>query len=253
MSDIQFVKEELDNIDDKWKQARFDSLPHVVEILTCKDPEEALQHLRDQRDEIEELVDDVVRGYHNGFNRAIHNYSQVSWTNYFCARLAGRTGGGDSGLTISPSFCMIDHQILRLFSESAASISGLKKNLGEARNLLGTRHKQLQQLWYRSVTLRHVISLLDQIDNVSKVSDWRTYQNFPHGKFWDFVPVSCGHIECTGVCCLTLFRSVFMMVRFSVQVPARIDKLIAEKRYYAAVQLHVQSISMLEREGIQTV
>ena len=37
-----------------------------------------------------------------------------------------------------------------------------------------------------------------------------------------------------------------------MQVPARIEKLIAEKQYYAAVQLHVQSIMMLER-GLQTV
>jgi exocyst complex component 4 len=36
-------------------------------------------------------------------------------------------------------------------------------------------------------------------------------------------------------------------------VPARIEKLAAEKRYYAAVQLHLQSISMLDREGIQSV
>ncbi|CAK9195121.1 unnamed protein product [Sphagnum troendelagicum] len=70
--------------------------------------------------------------------------------------------------------------------------------------LLGARHKQLQQQWSRSVTLRHVISLLDQIDKVA-------------------------------------------------QVPARIEKLAAEKRYYAAGQLHLQSISMLDREGIQSV
>lgn len=37
------------------------------------------------------------------------------------------------------------------------------------------------------------------------------------------------------------------------QVPARIERLTAEKRYYAAVQLHLQSISMLDREGIQSV
>lgn len=37
------------------------------------------------------------------------------------------------------------------------------------------------------------------------------------------------------------------------QVPARIERLAAEKRYYAAVQLHLQSISMLDREGIQSV
>lgn len=37
------------------------------------------------------------------------------------------------------------------------------------------------------------------------------------------------------------------------QVPGRIEKLITEKQFYAAVQLHVQSTLMLEREGLQTV
>ncbi|BBN15064.1 exocyst complex component 4 [Marchantia polymorpha subsp. ruderalis] len=168
--DWDVVRAELEGIDEVWKQARFDSLPHVVQVLTSQDPEGAVRTLQKQRDEIEELVDDVVRGYHNGFNKATHNYSQI----------------------------------LRLFSESASSISGLKTNLGEARNLLGARHKQLHQQWCRSVTLRHVISLLDQIDRVAKV-------------------------------------------------PSQIEKLIAEKKYYAAVQLYIQSISMLEREGIQSV
>lgn len=40
---------------------------------------------------------------------------------------------------------------------------------------------------------------------------------------------------------------------FLPQVPARIEKLINEKQFYAAVQLHVQSALMLEREGLQTV
>lgn len=38
-----------------------------------------------------------------------------------------------------------------------------------------------------------------------------------------------------------------------VQVPARIEKLIADKQFYAAVQLLAQSALMLEREGLQTV
>ena len=33
--------------------------------------------LRAQRERVEELVDDVVQAYHNGFNKAIHNYSQI--------------------------------------------------------------------------------------------------------------------------------------------------------------------------------
>lgn len=38
-----------------------------------------------------------------------------------------------------------------------------------------------------------------------------------------------------------------------LQVPSRIEKLIADKQLYAAVQLHVQSMLVLEREGLQVV
>lgn len=58
---------------------------------------------------------------------------------------------------------------MRLFSESAESIAVLKVDLAEAKKLLGSRNKQLHQLWYRSVTLRHIISLLDQIESIAKV------------------------------------------------------------------------------------
>lgn len=50
------------------------------------------------------------------------------------------------------------------------------------------------------------------------------------------------------------FSSEFILIFPNVvQVPARIEKLIAEKQFYAAVQLHAQSVLMLEREGLQTV
>ncbi|KAH8497340.1 hypothetical protein H0E87_019858 [Populus deltoides] len=124
----------------------------------------------EQSDVVEDVVDEVVQSYHSGFNKAIQNYSQI----------------------------------LRLFSESAESIASLKVDLAEAKKRLGTRNKQLHQLWYRSVTLRHIISLLDQIEGIAKV-------------------------------------------------PARIEKLIAEKQFYAAVQLHAHSSLMLEREGLQMV
>ncbi|KZV16230.1 putative exocyst complex component 4-like [Dorcoceras hygrometricum] len=165
-----YLREELSKIDESWAAARFDSLPHVVHILTSKDREGDVHALNEQSDIIEEVVDEVVHAYHGGFNKAIQNYSQI----------------------------------LRLFSESAQSIGALKVDLAEAKQLLGARNKQLHQLWYRSVTLRHIISLLDQIEGISKV-------------------------------------------------PARIEKLIAEKQFYASVQLHVQSTLMLEREGLQTV
>ncbi|KAK9742708.1 hypothetical protein RND81_03G192600 [Saponaria officinalis] len=169
-SDKAHLREELSKINESWAAARFDSLPHVVHILTSKDRETELQDLKDSNDVIEDVVNEVVHAYHSGFNRAIQNYSQI----------------------------------LRLFSESAESISVLRTDLSEAKKWLSARNKQLHQLWYRSVTLRHIISLLDQIEGLSKV-------------------------------------------------PARIEKLIAEKQFYAAVQVHVQSSLMLEREGLQTV
>ncbi|XP_012834771.1 PREDICTED: exocyst complex component SEC8 [Erythranthe guttata] len=168
--DKSYLREELSKIDESWAAARFDSLPHVVHILTSKDREGDVQVLKEQSDIIEEVVDEVVHAYHGGFNKAIQNYSQI----------------------------------LRLFSESAQSIGDLKIDLADAKKLIGAHNKQLHQLWYRSVTLRHIISLLDQIEGIAKV-------------------------------------------------PSRIEKLIAEKQFYAAVQLHVQSSLMLEREGLQTV
>ncbi|XP_047971393.1 exocyst complex component SEC8 isoform X2 [Salvia hispanica] len=168
--DKSFLKEELSRIDESWAAARFDSLPHVVHILTSKDREGEVKVLKEQSDIIEEVVDEVVHAYHSGFNKAIQNYSQI----------------------------------LRLFSESAQSLGELKVDLAQAKKLLGAHNKQLHQLWYRSVTLRHIISLLDQVEGIAKV-------------------------------------------------PARIEELIAEKKFYAAVQLHVHSSLMLEREGLQAV
>lgn len=43
------------------------------------------------------------------------------------------------------------------------------------------------------------------------------------------------------------------MIIHLFQVPARINKLIDDNQLYAAVQVHVQSARMLEREGLQTV
>ncbi|KAI3705214.1 hypothetical protein L1987_75448 [Smallanthus sonchifolius] len=168
--DKEYLRDDLENVDESWTVARFDSLPHVVHILTSKDRDGEIQALKDQSDIVEEVVDEVVQTYHGGFNRAIQNYSQI----------------------------------LRLFSESTQSVGKLKVDLGDAKRVISTRNKQLHQLWYRSMTLRHIISLLDQIENIA-------------------------------------------------QVPTRINKLIDENQLYAAVQVHVQSARMLEREGLQTV
>ncbi|CAL9220413.1 unnamed protein product [Arabidopsis halleri] len=169
-SDKTYLREELAQIDESWAAARFDSLPLVVHILTSKDREADIHILKEQSDVVEEVVDEVVHAYHGGFNKAIQNYSQI----------------------------------LRLFSESTEKIGDLKHDLAEAKQSLGARNKQLHQLWYRSVTLRHIISLLDQIEGIAKV-------------------------------------------------PSRIEKLIADKQFYAAIQVYLQSSLMLEREGLQTV
>lgn len=73
----QFLKEGLSRIDESWAAARFDSLPHVVHILTSKDREGEVQFLKEQSDLVEDVVDEVVHVYHHGFNKAIQNYSQV--------------------------------------------------------------------------------------------------------------------------------------------------------------------------------
>jgi len=73
----QYLKEGLLRIDESWAAARFDSLPHVVHILTSKDREGEIQFLKEQSDLIEDVVDEVVHAYHHGFNKAIQNYSQV--------------------------------------------------------------------------------------------------------------------------------------------------------------------------------
>ncbi|XP_009135105.2 exocyst complex component SEC8 [Brassica rapa] len=169
-SDKTYLREELARIDESWAVARFDSLPHVVHILTSKDREADIHVLREQSDVVEEVVDEVVHAYHGGFNKAIQNYSQI----------------------------------LRLFRESTEKLGDLKHDLADAKKSLGTRNKQLHQLWYRSMTLRHIISVLDQIESISKV-------------------------------------------------PSRIEKLIADKQFYAAIQVYLQSSLMLEREGLQTV
>lgn len=75
---MQYLREELSRVDELWAAARFDSLPHVVHILTSKDREGEIQYLKEQSDVIEEVVDEVVHSYHSGFNKAIQNYSQVS-------------------------------------------------------------------------------------------------------------------------------------------------------------------------------
>ena len=42
-------------------------------------------------------------------------------------------------------------------------------DLANAKKHLSAFNKQLHQLWYRSIVLHHIISLLDQIEGIAKV------------------------------------------------------------------------------------
>ena len=135
--DWDAIDDELDKIPSELKDPRFDSLRHVLNILSAVDAEAALEEvlslsdlpvvlvvvfgpscaclhclqLRAQRDTIEELVDEVVQGYHNGFNKAIHNYSQI----------------------------------LQLFADCKTHVNTLRSSLQEAKGQLGAQSRNLQQ------------------------------------------------------------------------------------------------------------
>ena len=91
-------------IDESWAAARFDSLPHVVQLLTSKDREGDIQLLKERGDVIEEVVDEVVHAYHSGFNKAIQNYSQVR---------APIKSSSSSSLANVIGYCYVDITVLQ--------------------------------------------------------------------------------------------------------------------------------------------
>jgi exocyst complex component 4 len=70
-----------------------DQLALSVGRVTCCACFALLAQLREQRAVVEDLVDGVVEGYHAGFNKAIHNYSQI--LRLFSESKAQVRGGGD--------------------------------------------------------------------------------------------------------------------------------------------------------------
>ena len=91
---------------------RYEALNESISrSLITLDPLPGRTQLRGQRDTIEGLVDEVVQGYHNGFNKAIHNYSQI----------------------------------LQLFANCKTHVNTLRTSLQEAKGQLGAQSKNLQQ------------------------------------------------------------------------------------------------------------
>jgi Sec8 exocyst complex component specific domain len=142
--DWEVVNEELRHIPDDYKDQRFDSLRHVLGVLSAvdadaaleavctartrpplvgrapaphatrprsRDPAGALLQLRDHADTVEGLVDAVVETYHNGFNKAIHNYSQI----------------------------------LHHFTEAKLQVEAVRRGLHDAQRRLGANSRNLSQ------------------------------------------------------------------------------------------------------------
>ena len=134
--DWREVETELDQLPDEFKdQGRFDSLPHVVEILRTLDPSQALGELKQRQERVENLVDDIVKGYHGGFNKSIHNYSEI----------------------------------LRLFTEAQTQSRSIRASLTSLKKQLGTRTTQLRTHWQKSNALRHTLFILDDIEKIAHV------------------------------------------------------------------------------------
>ena len=71
------VDRELDSLPSDLRTSRFDSLKHVIEILSAVDPKDLVEELTAAKNRLEGLIDNVVDVYHNGFNLAIQNYSKI--------------------------------------------------------------------------------------------------------------------------------------------------------------------------------
>lgn len=131
--------------------------------------------LREQRDTIEGLVDEVVQGYHNGFNKAIHNYSQI----------------------------------LQLFADCKTHVNTLRLSLQEAKGQLGAQSRNLQQQVKGKLAL-----LLNATEEVNACSSdklaiqWRrsislgdTVRLLADAQSVVDVPVRMEHLERTKVEC----------------------------------------------------
>jgi len=146
----------LDQVDPDYKvnPNRFDPVPRVVEVLSARNPKAQLQQLREQRDALELLVDEVVQAYHNGFNKALHNYSQI----------------------------------LRLFSQNEQRVLQIRSNLEDSRTLLASSADTLREQWQRTTTLRETVKILDMVEEISQAPA-RIRDLLAENKFAELVPI----------------------------------------------------------------
>lgn len=129
--DWEHFDEEMSRIDSRFSNPKFDSLKHVLTVLGSNRADEELDELREQRNTVEELVDAVVEGYHAGFNKSIHNYSQI----------------------------------LRLFTEARIQLETLRRSLESARRRLSAQSRHMVAQYQRDLTLTDTLRLLDDIQS----------------------------------------------------------------------------------------
>lgn len=143
------LERELDSVPSDFRAARFDSLKHVVEVLGSVDPKETVEELKESKVRLQGLIDQVVDAYHNGFNVAIQNYSQI----------------------------------LHLFTESRDQVDGLRLSLLDSRRRLGAQSRVLRQQWCRSVKLDFAVKIVDHVAEVlevpAKIDGFQKQQDWP--------------------------------------------------------------------------
>ncbi|BDA48578.1 probable exocyst complex component 4 at N-terminal half [Coccomyxa sp. Obi] len=147
--DWDAIDDEMYKVAPEFKDPRFDSLRLVLSIVGSVNAEAKVEELRSQRERVEDLVDDVVQAYHNGFNKAIHNYSRI----------------------------------LHLFSESKEQVEKLRICLEEARRRLGAQSRSLQQQWRRGITLGDTVRLLGDVNSISDAP--QRVQKLEEAKDWE--------------------------------------------------------------------
>ncbi|KAL4452048.1 hypothetical protein ABPG75_007710 [Micractinium tetrahymenae] len=127
--DWEHFDEEMSRVDARFSNPKFDSLRHVLTVLSSSNAEQQVEEMREQRDTVEGLVDAVVEGYHAGFNKSIHNYSQI----------------------------------LRLFTDARMQLETLRRSLESARRRLSAQSRQMVAQYQRDLMLTDTLRLLGDI------------------------------------------------------------------------------------------
>jgi len=131
------VDQELARVSEDLKNPEFEPFPVVVEVLCEENPELRLKELKEQYGRLELLVDSVVHAYHNGFNKALQNYSGI----------------------------------LQHFNVAQSQVESLRCDLDDARSRLGAKSRHLEAQWQKSIMLADTLQLMDDVQAAAELPD----------------------------------------------------------------------------------